>query len=222
MKKFLLILLALSLISGANAQELKFILGGNFSKYEIRPEGFFVSELGDYLNDETGYINGFLAGIGVEFALSKRMALEVDALYFQKGSWIQHVYSVLEIYIPPDDHTLSVVSIPALIKFKFFSSSSPYVLAGSELSIILSHKKPPDAWVQLAGFEPSGTIEISNTNRKFDYGLVFGAGFEMKEKIFTVFIEGRYHLGLKNIVKEPIYWDSAKTRAIAIILGFKI
>jgi hypothetical protein len=222
LKKFLLVLLIFSFVSVANAQELKFMLGGSFSKYEIKPEGYFVSAEGDYLNNETSYKNGFLVGIGVEFALSRRMAVEVDALYFQKGSRIHHVYSLLEKYISPEDFTLRISSIPALIKFKFFSSSSLYVLAGGELSIILSHKKPPDAWVAIAGIDPSGTIEISNTNKKFDHGLVFGAGYELKTEVISFFIEARYHLGLGNIVKKPIYWDSAKTRSIAFILGFKL
>ena len=193
------------------------MLGGSFSHYKIWPELKFYPIMEDEYTYEISSKSGLLLGIGIEFTLSKRMAIEVDALYFQKGSKIQRVYPLLEISQATEDLNLDAFSILSLIKFRFFPGSSPYVGAGVELSAVFSDRESPLAWII-----PYTEMNTFSIKRSFDYGLVFGAGFEMKEKIFTFFIEGRYHLGLGNIAKEPVDWESVKTRAIALIFGFKI
>ena len=95
MKKFLFILLILSFVLEANAQEIKFFFGGSLSQYKIRPELQFYAFGIDEYSYEISYKNGFLLGIGIEFALSKKLALEFNALYFQKGSKIQRVFPLL-------------------------------------------------------------------------------------------------------------------------------
>lgn len=217
MKKFLLVLLIFSFVSVANAQEMKIMLGGSFSHYKIWPDLQFTNFYLDDYSYEISFKSGLLLGIGIEFSLSKRIAIEVDALYFQKGSKIQRVFPLLEMSHDTEDLNLDAFSILSLIKFRFFPGSSPYVFAGGELSHVYSDRESPSAWII-----PYEEMDTFNIKRSFDYGLVFGAGFEMKEKIFTFFIEGRYHLGLGNIAKEPVDWESVKTRAFALIFGIKI
>ena len=217
MKKFLFILLSLIFVSRLYAHEIKFMLGGNFSKYVISPEVYYDSVLGDDYTYEISKKKGFLLGCGIEFALARNVSIEIDGLYFQKGSRIQQFYSLLEIGVFPQNYTLHVISIPLLLKIKFLSGSSPYVLGGSEFSFILSH-----GYTSVLDGRTGDWISIKEFTQSFDYGLVLGAGFEVKMETTSFFIEGRYYPGLRNIIKGSIDWESTKITSVALILGFKI
>ncbi len=103
---------------------------------------------------------------------------------------------------------MDVISITPVVRVKFLPGPSPYVLAGGEFSYILTHK--------LDG------VDIQNTTKSFDYGLVFGAGYKMSMPGASLFFEGRYHLGISNILKDPAPGDSLKTKALVVIVGIKI
>lgn len=217
MKKFLFIFLSLIFVSRLYAHDIKFMLGGNLSKYGISPEVYYDSVLGDDYTYEISSKKGFLLGCGIEFVLTRNVSIEIDGLYFQKGSRIQQFYSLLEIGVFPQNYTLYVISIPLLLNIKFLSGSSPYVLGGGEFSFILSH-----GYTSVLNGRTGDWISIKEFTQSFDYGLVLGAGFEVKMETTSFFIEGRYYHGLRNIIKGSIDWESTKTRAVALILGFKI
>lgn len=192
MKKYLFIFLSILLVSVTYAHGFKFMGGLNLSKYAVEPE---VSGI-EWKNK-----TGFLAGAGIDISLVPPIAIEIDALYFQKGSKV-------EVLGVEQDYTLNVISIPALLRIKFLPGPSPYILGGGEFSLILSHE-----------FEEE---DIKENFKSFDYGLVFGAGFEMKMPGASLFIEGRYNIGMNNIIKDPVGDESIKTKAIVVIVGIKI
>lgn len=192
MKKYLFIFLSILLVSVTYAHGFKFMGGLNLSKYAVEPE---VSAI-EWKNK-----TGFLAGAGIDISLVPNIAIEIDALYFQKGSKV-------EVLGVEQDYTLNVISIPALLRIKFLPGPSPYILGGGEFSLILSHE-----------FEEE---DIKENFKSFDYGLVFGAGFEMKMPGASIFIEGRYNIGMNNIIKDPVGDESIKTKAIVVIVGIKI
>jgi len=192
MKKFLFIFLSILLVSVTYAHGFKFMGGLNLSKYAVEPE---VSGI-EWKNK-----TGFLAGAGIDISLVPNIAIEIDALYFQKGSKV-------EVLGVEKDYTLNVISIPALLRIKFLPGPSPYILGGGEFSLILSHE-----------FEEE---DIKENFKSFDYGLVFGAGFEMTMPGASIFIEGRYNIGMNNIKKDPVGDESIKTKAIVVIVGIKI
>jgi len=121
-KKFLLILLIFLLVSGAYAQKIKIIGGVNLSKYPQEPALLWITDAA--FRHEPAYKKGFLGGIGIEFTLTKNIALEIDGLFLQKGSHYVYGYNK-EGNIK---HILDVISIPLLIKFKLLQGSSPYIL----------------------------------------------------------------------------------------------
>ena len=192
MKKFLLIFLTIILVSATHAYGFKVMAGGHLSKYAVEPEGAGI----EWKNKM-----GFLIGGGIELFSVPHISLEIEGLYFRKGSKV-------EIIGDEGDYTLDVISIPALVKVKFLPGPSPYVLGGGEFSFILTHK--------LDG------VDIKDTTKSFDYGLVFGAGYEMSMPGASVFFEGRYHLGVANILKDPAPDESLKTKALVVIVGIKI
>lgn len=192
MKKFLFIALSILLVSVTYAHGFKLMGGLNLSKYAVEPEIGGI----EWKNK-----TGFLAGGGIDISLVPNIAVEIDALYFQKGSKV-------EIDGVDIEYALNVISIPALLRVKFLPGPSPYVLGGGEFSIILSHELDE--------------VDIKENYESFDYGLVFGAGFEMKMPGASFFIEGRYYQGVKNIIKEPVGDESLKTKAIVAVVGIKI
>ena len=155
------------------------------------------------------YKRGFSGGIGLEKSLNPFMLLELDILYFQKGSQSESPGF-------PDSgakHKLNVLSLPLLFRSKFLYNSSPYVVGGIEFSSILSHE------VVTEGEEP---VDLKNDTSSFDFGFVLGGGFEIKiEDHLFFFLEGRYHLGFRNIVASPLSEETKKTKAILILIGFR-
>ena len=193
MKKVVLIFLTIILISTTHAYGFKFMAGGHLSKYAVEPEGAGI----EWKNKM-----GFLVGGGIELFSVPHISLEIEGLYFRKGSKV-------EIIGVEGDYTLDVISIPALIKVKIMPGPSPYILGGGEFSYILTHKLDD--------------VDIKNETKSFDYGVIFGAGYEMSMPGASLFFEGRYHLGLANILKDPLDPDaSLKTKALVVIVGIKI
>jgi len=192
MKKFLLIFLTIILVSTTHAYGFKFMAGGHLSKYAVEPEGAGV----EWKNKM-----GFLVGGGIELFSVPYISLEIEGLYFRKGSKV-------EIIGVEGDYTLDVISITPLVRVKFLPGPSPYVLGGGEFSYILTHKLDD--------------VDIKNTTKSIDYGVIFGAGYEMSMPGASLFFEGRYHLGLNNILKDPAPGESLKTKALVVIVGIKI
>lgn len=217
MKKLVFIFFILALVSGVNAQEIKFMIGGSLSKYDIYPEVYFDSDRGDEYRYEISNTKGFLLGGGIEFTLARNISFEIDVLYLQKGTEVHKVYSQIEIFVVPQKYTLQVISIPILLKIKFLRGTSPYILGGHEWSFILSHGFSSRFDGRIGDF-----ASIKGFTETLESSLVFGGGFEMKEKSILFFIEGRYHYGLNNIIKGQLDWTTAKTRTIVLLVGFKI
>lgn len=218
MKKFLFIFSILLLVSGIHAHELKFMLGGSLSRYEISPESYFDSDLGDDYSYEISRKKGFLLGGGIEFNLARNVFLEIDALYLQKGTEAQRIYSMIEIGIAPQKYTLHVIHIPVLLKIRFLRGSSPYILGGHEWSLVLSHRCRPFLDDQTGNY-----TSITESTETLESGLVYGGGFEIKLKKTLLFIEARFLNGLNNIIKDSQFdWQTAKTRTIVLFVGFKI
>jgi len=192
MKKFLLIFLTIILVSTTHAYGFKFMAGGHLSKYAVEPEGAGI----EWKNKM-----GFLVGGGIELFSVPHISLEIEGLYFRKGSKV-------EIIGVEGDYTLDVISIPALVKVKILPGPSPYVLGGGEFSYILTHKLDD--------------VDIKDITKSYDYGVIFGAGYEMSMPGASLFFEGRYHLGLNNILKDPAPGESLKTKALVVIVGIKI
>ncbi len=179
-------------------------------------------------NDEAEYRKrkaGFLGGFG--FDMGKRIGLEIDFFYMQKG--ITYSGSITEegvTYTGEGKIMLDEICAPVLLKVKFSPGSTPFIVAGGEIAYVLSNKVD---WTftnpQTQQIE-SGTEDIIENTNRIDYGLVFGAGYELKMGGGSLVIQGRYHLGLANIMKNDST-DQAdasswvKTNAMVLLVGYK-
>lgn len=215
-RNFLFCLLILGIgfgLGSSYAQEYKIMGGGLFSMYSKAPAIAWILE-GFGAENPAEYKPGFAAGIGIELFSAKNLSLEIDGLYLQKGCRFDFSDA---LYDRKMDFSLNVLSFPVLLKFKIFPKSSPYVLAGGELSVVLSHKSR----AVLQGSEEPYQDQRERV-KAIDLALVLGAGFEMALKPVSFFIEARYHLGIQDISKDKMYFSSLKTRAVTLLLGLKI
>ena len=180
---------------GAATKGLLFWLGGNLAR-DLRP-GFnpcllFVVNSLPLLRHKLDHP---FPPFSKEAHASPRIALEVDALYFQKGSKIKIIYG--NVVGDPFLERMDELSFPILFKYYFKQGSSPYVLGGGELAIVLA--KDP---------------------KNIDIGLVFGAGFRKQVRSTYISLEGRYHHGLKDTTTGS--WALRKMRVFALIVGLSI
>ena len=217
MKKYFFVFFIIMLVSGTYAQEFKLIIGSNYSKYGIS-QHIFQDEWGSEYENKISSKNGFLFGGGIEFAFNENMAIEIDALYFQKGSdyklFREGVY-----YGKKRNYILNVISFPILLKIKFFRASSPYILGGCEFSLILTHESRET--YDLLEVEQHYEDNLKDKSKGTDFGVIYGGGFEIKMPVVSIFIEGRSSLGLRNIAEHYLI-DLIKTRSVMIIIGLKI
>jgi len=226
MKKAIFLFLTLVLVSSLSAQDLKLLMGPVVSNYSSKwpseiiydwPDG--TSSLNPFDNHKTGIAGGF----GIEFAISKKMSLEIDSLYFEKGG-VFHLDTAIFIGYK-EEYELKGLSFPVLLKGRFLPRYFPYVLAGMDFSFILSHERTtwilPEASLIYEEIGRDNLLEYAT--RRLDMSPVLGIGFEVPLSRGLVFLEGRYQPGLTNI--QDIWGDSqykARTRTLLILVGFKI
>jgi opacity protein-like surface antigen len=177
----------------------------------------------DYDEDEwKKYQRGLVGGIGIESG--RLLKVEMDILYFQKG--VKYEGSAEEGGETAEadiSMIIDEISAPIMLKFKFNTGTSPFLLAGGEVAYILSSKAKWNITTTSAGSE-SGTEDLIEDINRLDYGVVLGAGFEFYTVRTAFTIEGRYHYGLANLIKEveevdPDDW--VKTKTLVIMAGIK-
>jgi hypothetical protein len=179
-------------------------------------------------NDEAQYTKrkaGFLGGVG--FDMGKKIGLEIDLFYMQKG--ITYSGSITDqgvTYSGEAKVMLNEICAPVLLKFKFMPGSTPFIVAGGEIAFVLSNKVDWTFTNPKTQQLESGTEDLIDYTNRVDFGLVFGAGYELKMGGGSLVLQGRYHLGLANIVKtdstsqvDATSWT--KTNAIVLMVGYK-
>jgi outer membrane protein W len=181
---------------------------------------------------------GFIAGVGYEFAMTPSLVLEIDALYFQKGFKYEEMRGA-QIQIGNDTYTYEdrivmktdVISVPALLKLRLGTGAFiPYVGAGFEGAFVLSNKVDYTGVTYKNGevdSEEKSTEDVKEYTESFDYGPVFNAGLEFGMGSTRLVVDGRYHLGMANMLKlddvqEDVNDDSwIKSKAWVLMVGLK-
>jgi hypothetical protein len=180
------------------------------------------------INDYKKSKLGFFGGVGYE--RGGRLSFEADVLYMQKGvkfegaipqslgEDVQGRFSVTS--------SINVISIPVVIKYRIMPGNTPYFFGGGEFSLILSNDVDYE-FTDPDGVKVSGSEDAIDGTEDFDYGLVFGAGYELNNFTIPIFFEVRYHLGIADIAGTDEEFpqvedtDSAKTSALVFLVGIR-
>lgn len=233
MKKVSLALMViLILVWPLQAMEFKRIIGPVFSSFSRPwpvpyPEVYLLDYgSGSTLSPFKDNRFSFFGGLGLGFILSRKLELEIEALYKETGGQYRVDYSFFDCYIY--EFQLKEISFPFLLKTHFWKKSRPYLLSGMDFSFILSHRCQLFYQPELNQIlEKVMEADLKNLTRKTDLALVLGLGFEAAVNKRRVFVESRFELGLPDLYRGAALTDEGRpvkvrSRQFLLIIGYAI
>ena len=149
-------------------------------------------------------------GIGAVFdlGLSENFILCLEPMYIQKGGRVEEGEDINSD--PGGWVKSSFIEIPLFLKVTYGSRIRPYLMAGPTIGYLLNSDLEIDAF----GLSFEG--DMKDVTKRIDFGLGFGAGITIPIRFFSLFIEGRYTLGLNNLQRGGTFEVSAGPLAVPI------
>ncbi|MBP6874479.1 MAG: PorT family protein [Candidatus Eisenbacteria bacterium] len=204
-------LFALPVMAQTNPIVLGFKGGVNLANLSMDPETDPSPDM--YLGLAVGGLLGF--------EISPGMTLDTDFLYIQKGAkWEGEdegdEYKTTEKY--------SYVVINPMLRFAVQNQGlRPYFMAGPEIGFLVD----ATAKSEING-EDQDDEDLKDFTKSTDFGINFGAGLEFPSGNSAFFVEGRYAMGLTNILddedednKQEDSKQEAKHRGIYLMGGVR-
>jgi len=189
----------------ANAQKAQFGLKGgiNVANQNFSVEGGFPTP---------SSIIGFHIGGFVEIKMSDKFAIQPEILYSTQGSkFDMTIYDSGFEYYTKNTFKLGYINIPVM--FKYYAAKKIALEAGPQIGFLTSSK------IETAVFGESVTQNAKDLFETIDFGLIFGAGFDITNKLSAGI---RYNVGLANIAKTDGNSDeSIKNNVFSVSLGYK-
>lgn len=225
MKKGLLFFLILSVVATALLAEAGPAIrlwgglvapdgGLALSRYQGLPVPVGIPEI-RYKNT---WRTGIGLGAGLELMVPRAPLSFILGLgYLQKGTELE-IYN-LDTKTGSYFYRLGTLSQTGLVKIGPNMKIAPYLLAGYELALILSHRGQP------FGSSPIGpTTDLDQDTRNVDLSLVAGVGLEFRLNAVRPIVEVCYFHGLKNLSQGTgtlEYYPTIKSRVLFLNLGLK-
>jgi hypothetical protein len=203
MKKFLVACLAALCVVAVLPQALSagigFKGGLSLSKFAVEP----ADSIPFPIKSLTGPVGGIFFGAGLG-----PLSFQTEILYVRMGMKGTFEGSSVE-------YRLDYVQVPLLLKIRVIPAGPvrPIVYAGGYGSYRLKAKG-----VMTNGTDTE-TADLDDTFQKYDYGVLGGAGLEFKLPGILLSVEGRYNLGLANVIKDPGEGESGKNRSMMVLVG---
>lgn len=196
MNKYFLILLLLGISIPAAAQlgeqknNLSFGFNGGVNNNQVS----FLPNI-----KQKGYM-AYTGGVTARYISEKYFAMicgvQLELNYSQRG-WEEKIEDNANTY----SRTMNYLEVPFLAHLAFGKEKGTqfFVNAGPQIAFLLNEKEHySSGWD--ASNRPNGiNYQYGKmADNRFDYGLVGGAGFEIKTGIGNFLLEGRYYLGLSD------------------------
>ena len=154
---------------------------------------------------EFQYRIGLIAGGFFTWPMGLHLDVQPEALFSQQGATFDALGAGSTI-------KTDYLAIPILVRYKLKSSGSGLVLfAGPSLAF----KLRANATADFGG--GSVTDDIGDEIESFDYGVVFGAGWEAGR----LSIDGRYTWGLSRVNVDETDPQKTMHRVIAVLAGVR-
>ncbi|MGQ9800237.1 MAG: outer membrane beta-barrel protein [Candidatus Saccharicenans sp.] len=165
---------------------------------------------------QNAWRTNFGIGVGLELGLTgSPLSLVLGVSYLGKGSTLE-VY-LMDTKTGEYPYQLGTLSHTGLLKLGWGKEVKPYLLAGYELGLILRHRGE-----DFSSTPVPGEADLKPDTARVDFGLVAGAGLEMKLGQTRPFVELCYFHGLKNLSRATgtlEYYPSIKSRALLLSAG---
>ncbi len=161
-------------------------------------------------------------GVLFRFDISQRLTLQPEIFYVMNGikrietvpiGFMQSI-TVLHMW------RFHYIKSPVLLRFKFAPKNElyPVVFTGPYFAYLINNKWKHE---YLSGGEIPDTWNETDTLKRFDYGIVFGAGAEFRQKAGTIIFEVRYTIGLPNVASNTnAKYTDIKNSSFALQVGF--
>jgi len=146
-------------------------------------------DLSDALGFDLDTRNGFAIGMFLSIPLGSSFALQPEAMYSMKGASAE-IQNLSVTYI------FDYLEIPVFAKYSVIldnSPVSPHFYAGPSLGISL------DSTLRLQEGGTTQEEDLSDEIKATDFGLVFGAGADIRVGVYTLGIGLRYGFSLDSI-----------------------
>ncbi|MFD0975299.1 porin family protein [Salinimicrobium gaetbulicola] len=183
MKKLLLV--AFLFCGYANAQTVEFGAKAGVN---------FASVGGD---DTEGYDGrtGFHLGLVAEFPLTENFAFQPEVLYSSQGAKAEESDSYMGFtYSSKATLKLDYINVPLMAKYTVTPGFS--IQAGPQLGFLINSEG--DYEITMDGETESGTEDLKDDTKGFDFAVAAGLGYQLD---MGIFFNARYNIGLSNI------WD---------------
>jgi hypothetical protein len=160
---------------------------------------------------------GIVAGAFVSFGLTDMFYLQPEVLFSQKGFSQEESGADLTA-------ELDYFQIPVLLKAVFPIEDSPIrpgVYAGGAISFESSCEVSGEMdGVSVSADCDAGDLELER--EKTDFGVVFGAEVQYDAGSFTILLDGRYDLGLRDLDKDEELSTKSRTWSFMAGVGFPL
>lgn len=213
---FLAIFISLMSFSAAMAQQADFGIkaGANYSTLSGNEVG------------ETDYLVGFHVGLIAEYQLSPKFALQPELLYSMEGAESSIDMQLDEFFIKSEQELrLGYINLPVMAKF--YATEGLSLQAGPQIGYLVSAKNKYEMSTNFEDMDMnmSGTEDMKDDLKKISFGLNFGLGYDINEKLF---LQARYHLGLSDISdyeeqedEMDMEFEKIKNQGFQVSVGYK-
>jgi hypothetical protein len=195
-------------VRDAAAQVKAGVLFGVNSASMTIPEALLPLEDVD-LAVSVGRRTGLVAGGFVDVPVGRSLAIELGALFSQKG--FSTAISIPGIISGTADTRITYVDIPilAVVSVAQFSQAKVHLLAGPSIGVKVG------ARLKVTVEGESETQEISDDLPSTDMGVVIGGRVEFRQGILAEF---RYTHGFTNLSDND---ESVKNRVYSVLVGYR-
>ena len=165
---------------------------------------FTLSDPPPFTLDNLSYfVGGLYFDINMGF-----LSLQPEVLYTRMGAKYEEAGDSLQ-------YRFDYIQVPVLLKINIIPAGPirPFIAAGGYGAYLLKAKG-----VMIVD-DVTEEEDLSDTFQKYDYGVVGGAGLAFRLPGISITVEGRYNLGLANILKDPSEGEYVKNRSIMALVG---
>lgn len=144
--------------------------------------------------------NGFVGGAYFQSDLSRNFGIRLEALYYMKGATGDS--ADIDVTVK-----LDYVELPLLLMahVPFSETGRLSLFAGPTFSFNTN----AEAEASFAGF--TGSVDIGDAIKSFDFGLTFGAGMSFDVGSVILGFDGRYGFGLDTVIDADFVSDEGFT-----------
>ncbi|MBM3306348.1 MAG: PorT family protein [Candidatus Aminicenantes bacterium] len=208
MKRLLVLTLAALTVAALVPQNLSAavgIKGGfNLANLSIKPTD---PDMPDF-KDLRGLTGGVFFTLNLGF-----VSIQPEILYSRRGLMWEFEWDIDEM--AKIEYMTDYIEVPVLLKLNVLPAGPvrPVVFGGPSFGYLLK------ATGRFTTPEGTETEDIKDMFEKTAIGGVVGAGIEIKTPVVLLTLDGRYHIGVTNIMKDAMEAESAKHKGFSVMVG---